>query len=276
MTCKTILVALDTGPRCVARVAVAARLAVVHRSRLVGVAPTGLPDVIVTMNRMVPDAVECGSLSASFLRERADALARAFEQQAGDAGVPCIEARVVEDEPLNAVVRAGRCCDLVVVGQTDPSTPVDGIAFDFPQQVVLHTGAPVLVVPFAGGFGAPGARVLGAWKDTREAARALRDALPTLRGAEQVMLVEIGDDGIAPDTLTDAQRRLADQGIAATARSVPGLANAGDALLALAAELSCDPVVMGAYGHSRLRERVLVGVTRHILDAMTVPTLMSH
>ena len=276
MTCKTILVALDAGPRCAARVGVAARLAVAHRSRLVGVAPTGLPDVIVTMNSRVPDAVECVGLSVSFLRERADAVARAFEQQARDADVASFEARVVDDEPLDAVVRAGLCCDLVVVGQTDPSTPVDGIAFDFPQQVVLHTGAPVLVVPFAGDFGVPGARVLVAWKDTREAARALRDALPMLSGAGQVMLVEIGEGGGGPDTLPDAQRWLADHGIAATARSVPRVADAGDALIGLAAELSCDLVVMGAYGHSRLREWVLGGVTRHVLDAMTVPTLMSH
>jgi nucleotide-binding universal stress UspA family protein len=185
MSNKIVLVALDAGPRCAARVALAARLAARHGSHLIGLAPTGLPDVIVSMNSAVPDAVACIQLSASFLRGPAGTVARAFEQQAAAAGVASFEARVVEDEPLDAVVRVGRCCDLVVVGQTDPRTNVEGVARDFPQQVVLHTGTPVPIVPFAGSFAAPGQRVAIAWKGTREAARALHDALPLLRSAAQ-------------------------------------------------------------------------------------------
>lgn len=280
MSYKTVLVPLDGSLRCAARVALAARFASAQGRHLVGLAPTGLPDVIVTMNSAVPDAVECIQLSATYLRERAETVARAFERQAVAAGVVSYEARVVEDEPLDAVVRLGRCCDLVVIGQTDPQTSVEGVARDFPQQVVLHTGSPVLVVPYVGAFDAPGKSVLVAWKDTREAARALRDALPVLHGAAQVVLVEIGEDGASEEAGAEARRDaeswLARHGIVAEARFEPRSMGVGDALLSLASDLSCDLIVMGAYGHSRLSEWVLGGATRHLLDHMTVPTLMSH
>ncbi|MEO8524841.1 MAG: universal stress protein [Caldimonas sp.] len=280
MSYKTILVALDAGPRCAVRVALAAGLAARHDSHLIGLAPTGLPDVIVSMNSLVPDAVECIQLSASFLRERAGNVARMFEEQAAAAGVRSFEARVAEDEPLDAVVRVGRCCDLVVVGQTDPRPSVEGVAGDFPQQVVLHTGTPVLIVPFAGSYAAPGQRVAIAWKGTREAARALHDALPLLRSAARVVLLEIGENGAeAPpgdDAMRDARSWLGRHGIAAEARFEPRSIDVGDAVLSLVSELSSDLVVMGGYGHSRLREWVLGGATRQLLAQMTVPVLMSH
>jgi nucleotide-binding universal stress UspA family protein len=280
MNYKTVLVALDGGPRCADRVALGARLAAASGGHLVGLAATGLPDVIVSMNSAVPDAVECIQLSAGFLRERADQVARDFERQAAAAGAPSFEARVVEAEPLDAVVALGRCADLVVVGQTDAKTAVDGVALDFPQQVVLHTGTPVLVVPFAGRFETIGRRVLIAWKDTREAARAMHDALPFLRSAAHATLLAIGEAGAdaAPDddTLRDALAWLVAHGVAAEARAVTRSGEVGDALLSMASDLSCDLVVMGAYGHSRLHEWVLGGATRQMLAQMTVPVLMSH
>ncbi|MGZ5154929.1 MAG: universal stress protein [Caldimonas sp.] len=280
MNYKTVLVPLDAGPRCVARVAFAAQLASLHDSHLIGLAPTGLPDVIVTMNSAVPDSVEYIQLSAKFLRERAEVAARTFEQAVRAAGVASSESRVVEAEPIDAVVRLGRCCDLIVVGQTDRQTNVDGVARDFPQEVVLHTGTPVLMVPYVGEFGAAAGCVLVAWKETREAARALRDALPMLRRARQVVLVEIVEEGDeaagAESSLEDARAWLSRHGIAAEARRQTRAIGAGDALLSYAADVSADLLVMGAYGHSRLREWVLGGATRHLLDHMTVPTLMSH
>ena len=279
MSYKTIAVHLDAGPRCATRVALAARLAVRHGSRLVGIAATGLPDVIVAMNSAVPDAIECVALSAADLRENAAAAARAFEQECRRASVASFHAEVVVDEAVDAVVRWGRCSDLVVVGQTDTGAPIDGVAFDFPQQVLVHAGPPVLVVPYAGTFASLGERVLIGWKDTREAARAMRDARPLLRDARRVSLVEIGPprtDGSGDGSLAAASAWLDSHSIPFRAHREIELADVGEQLLSRASDLEADLIVCGGYGHSRLREWVLGGVTRHLLAHMTVPTLLSH
>ena len=145
--------------------------------------------------------------------------------------------------------------------------------------MLLHAGPPVLVVPYTGTFASLGERVLVAWKDTREAARALRDALPLLRDALRVSLVEIGEVRSEPardDSLDAASAWLASHAVAFDAHREIELAGVGDQLLSRASDLGVDLIVCGGYGHSRLREWVLGGVTRHLLQHMTVPTLLSH
>ena len=168
----------------------------------------------------------------------------------------------------------------MLVGQDEPDAPVDGTAHDLPEQTMLRSGAPVLVVPYAGDFPTLGTHALIAWKDTREAARALREALPLLRGASRVELLEL-DEGsraaeAAPASLHEARAWLARHGIGAEARLEPAAGDAGETLLSRAADLSADLLVMGAYGHARVREWVLGGATRHLLGHMTLPTLMAH
>jgi nucleotide-binding universal stress UspA family protein len=277
MSYQTIAVHLDAGPRCGARVALAIELARGFEGTLVGVAPTGLPDVTVTMNAAVPDAIECVVLSATALRQNAEAAAAAFERQCSAAGI-AHRSSVVVGAPVAALVRAGRCSDLVVVGQTDPATPIDGVPSDLPQQLLLQAGAPVLVVPYVGAFGAIGAKVLIGWKNTREAARALRDALPLLDGAREVTLVEFGELPAVDDdsTIDMAAAWLRSHGVPVRVRRDPDLRSVGDRLLSLAADLGADLIVAGGYGHSRLREWALGGVTRQLLQEMTLPTLLSH
>jgi nucleotide-binding universal stress UspA family protein len=150
-----------------------------------------------------------------------------------------------------------------------------------PGEVALAAGRPVLLVPYAGDFAALGRQVLVAWNGTREAARALYDAMFLLAGAEAVTVLEIdppGDAAVDPElraaSVAAALRR---RGIAARARSTvsDGMPIA-DLILSTAADLGADLIVMGAWGHSRLREFVLGGASRGILEAMTVPVLMSH
>ena len=191
------------------------------------------------------------------------------------------EARVVVDEVADAMVQHGRYSDLVVVGQSSREVGFEGVAFDLPQQVLLHGGVPVLIVPCHGAFADVGRRVLVAWKDTREAARALRDALPILKRSERVVLLELGEarrKPIAVELANATATWLAGHGVAAERRTETGAIEVGlgDELLSRAADLGADLIVMGGYGHGRAREWALGGVTRHLLDHMTVPTLMSH
>ena len=278
MSFKTITVHLDDGPRCAIRVALAADLAARFDSKLIGIAATGVPDVIVTMNSAVPEAGELIALSAAYLRKRAEATARAFDAQCKSLGIRA-ESRIVVEEALDAMVEHGRCSDLIVVGQADRNLPRDGGALDFPQQVFLNAGPPVLVVPYAGPFASVGRDVLVAWKGTRESANALRNALPLLRSAQRVSLVEVAE---APDlaagdgSLVSAKAWLESHGVKVRAHRELALASVGDQLLSRAADIGADLIVCGGYGHSRLREWMLGGVTRHLLDHMTVPVLFSH
>jgi len=278
MSYKTIVLHLDDSPHCAARIRAAAALAARFRSRLVGIAATGLPDVIVGMNGATLDQVEFIALSATALREKAEALALAFERQCAAAGVASFESRVVVAEAVDAVVRHGRCSDLVIVGQRDRDAPVEGVALDFPQQVLLHAGTPVLVIPHAGSGSWLGQRVVVAWKDTPEAARALRDALPLLHAAERVMLCAVaeGDTHAPPDDGADALVPwLATHGIRVETH-LEASGDVGDRILTRAADCNADLIVSGGYGHSRLREWVLGGATRTLLEHMTVPVLFSH
>jgi len=278
MSLKTITVHLDDGARCATRVALAAALAARFEGRLVGIAPTGVADVVLSLNSAVPDGIELIALSVAHLRQRAEATAQAFDAQCQALKVAA-ESRVVVQEAVDAVVEQGRCSDLIAVGQTDRNHTPDGLAFDFPQQVLLHAGPPILVVPYAGLFATVGRDVLVAWNGTREAAAALRAALPLLRVAERVSLVEVAEARHRPvrdDTLALASGWLASHGIACKAHREIDLAGAGDQLLSRASEIGADLIVSGGYGHSRLREWVLGGVTRHLLEHMTVPVLFSH
>ena len=278
MSFKTITVHVDDGPRCAIRVALAGSLATRFEGKLVGITPTGVPDVILGMNTALPDGLEVIGLSLAHLRQRAEATAQGFDAQCKALGIRA-ESRLVVEEALDAVVEHGRCSDLIVVSQTDRNQAPSGLAFDFPQQVLLHAGPPVLVVPHAGVFGAVGLNVLVAWKGTRESANAVRNALPLLRAAKRVTLVEVGDAperAAGDDSLMSAKAWLESHGIEVHAHRELALASVGAQLLSRGTAIGADLIVCGGYGHSRLREWMLGGVTRHLLEHMTVPVLFSH
>lgn len=180
------------------------------------------------------------------------------------------------------VPNAARLADLVVAGQDDPEDPRAFVAAQFVENLVLSSGRPVLIVPYAGQFQSTGSRVLLAWDGSREATRALHDALPFLQHAKQVTVFTV--DALKSEPSSD---RIPGSDIAAiisryganvTLEKVEGVEDKriGEAILSKAADIGADLLVMGCYGHSRWRELVLGGATRFILKSMTVPVLMSH
>ncbi|MEO7337321.1 MAG: universal stress protein [Caldimonas sp.] len=170
-----------------------------------------------------------------------------------------------------------RAADLILTGVAS------GDAFDSSRSVstgnlVLQVGRPVLIVPLA-------ARemrldhVLVAWKDARESRRAIADSLPLLKQAARVTLGTIAQDGglgLAREGLADVARWLARHGVSAEQVAAPAIGNDADALWALAQDLGADLTVAGAYGHSRLREWVLGGVTKNLLLSKDRYSLVSH
>jgi nucleotide-binding universal stress UspA family protein len=149
---------------------------------------------------------------------------------------------------------------------------------DFVESVILESGKPTLVVPYAGHYPSVGHNVLIAWKPTRECAHAVAAAVPLMERAVRVHVVSWGVDTFLPaETTFGVVRYLRWHGIEATAQRYEDVPDdLGEILLSRAADEAADLLVMGCYGHSRIRELVMGGATRVVLKSMTVPVLMAH
>ncbi|MFM9849733.1 MAG: universal stress protein [Hyphomicrobiaceae bacterium] len=210
------------------------------------------------------------------VREQAEQLATTFARMTSHQPFTA-EWRSVEAPGFDVgavIVDQARCCDLVVAAQASP----DRSWAELPERLAVESGRPVLAVPHTGLFPEFGRNVLIAWKSTREAARAVFDALPLLKAAEKVHIVEVVDAaGPVDKSRPDVVAVLGYHDISATfERIVAADTNAGPELLSQLAQKGADLLVMGAYGHSRTLQFVFGGVTRHVARQMTVPTLWSH
>src|SRR5262245_35604032 len=190
------------------------------------------------------------------------------------------EWRVVDDYPEEALTTAARYADLLVVGQSTPDNDVVTPA-DLPESVALATGRPVLVVPHIGAEKPPGKKVMLCWNASRESARAASDALPFLKAADEVIVLVVDPktsaNGHGAEPGADVATWLARHGVKVTVqRDVATATDVGNVILSRAADHDADLIVMGVYGHSRLRELVLGGASRTVLSSMTVPVLMTH
>jgi nucleotide-binding universal stress UspA family protein len=168
--------------------------------------------------------------------------------------------------------------DLVVAPGKDFHDPL-GQWFDLPERLALEGGRPVLMLPRDRQIDGLGKRILVAWNGSRESARAAFDAMPLLKAAESVSVLAICEspEGRLAASAKDLTAALQRHGVKAELASVAGTKKPdGEELLGHVAERNCDLLVMGFYGHSRLREMVWGGATRHILKAMTVPVFTSH
>ena len=292
MAFRSILVHVDEAPRVAERIRLAVELALQDDGHLLGVAMTGVARALY-QNAIVDEQDPNLALHLNFLRERANRALEQFAPLVQRLGLQSFEQRVVDDDAGAGLSVMARHADLVVIGQADPEHVSTAAGGDFPAQVLTNSGRPVLVVPYAGlprpaSAGGPARRIMLAWNASKEAARAVHEALPLLKRAERVQIAIFDADteralhGDAPGA--ELLRYLARHGVDAevvlrqSART--GLlkrpSGTGEALLSLLAEEHCDLLVLGAYGHSRFRETLLGGVTRTVLESMTVPVLMAH
>lgn len=280
MTYKNLLVHVDNSEACAGRLRAALALAEAQNAHLTGLAlaaEISLPSYVG--GQLPPEIIE--TQHAQALERGKEAVAR-YAKAAESAGRPA-DCRLVEALDIDIarlITLHARHADLVVLGQPDPedSTNVDRQTL---EEVVLSAGRPSLVVPYIGPAKTLGERVVVAWDAGRESARAVNDALPILRRAKQVTILSInprpGIDGHGQQPGADLALHLARHGVKVEAQQSRGEEiGVGDAILSRLADLGADLLVMGAYGHSRLRELVLGGATRRILENMTVPVLMSH
>jgi len=280
MTYRSLLVLIDHTSACAARTQCAMQLAKDLDCHLVGLAPTDLID-LPAAPKAAASLNEYAALVWDALRDQAERAADAFRDACHAAEVKSFEAVIDEASKVESLVRHARCSDLTVLTQADPSAPNFVAAKALVESVILHSARPTLVLPFAGRFESIGSRVLVAWNDSREAARAVSDALPMLLRAKQVEVATWSEGATVDDKTTLAQldalqKWLIWHGVSARTQVEPVGAGIADAMLSHAADTNADLIVMGAYGHSRWAERVLGGATRGLLASMTVPVLMSH
>jgi nucleotide-binding universal stress UspA family protein len=279
MAYKTILVHLDDGDRSKAQLDVAIRLARDHEAYLVGAYLASTPEISPSIAALLPlEVAELRVREAGAAQHRAE---ERFRAATAAAGLAAIEWRAPAGDPLVAAVSNGRCADLIVVGQRDQRDPGSAFAQELATITLLASGRPILVVPYIGVQATPGERVLVAYDGGREATRAIADAMPILRRAKQVNVVTVNPDSALHAGSTRPGSHLAlwlqRQGVnASIAPSDTTQIGIGEWFLSRASDLGTDLIVMGGYGHTRLRELVLGGVTRTMLETMTVPVLMSH
>ena len=250
MPYKTVLVHVDQSSHAAQRIRIAAHIAYTEDAHLIGMA-------------------------ASDSKDSAQALAR-FDALAIDAGVTRYEKRFADALPGVALSQMAPYSDLVVVSQVDP---VNLSANDLAEFVMINCARPVLIIPYAGTFTRIWQQVLVAWDGSMEATRALAGALPLLRRADRVTVAlfnpaPTGVRSVAAGA--DIALYLARHGVNVELREQKVHYDVGNALLTLAAEIDADLLVMGGYGHSRLRETLFGGVTSTVLGTMTIPVLMAH
>lgn len=279
MSYKDVLVVLEPSARSQGRIEIAAAFAERFGAHLIGLCP--LPAVEpgakgFSLNSSLFSPVYREIREAA--RQQAGALQQAFDEAARRRGISAEWRGVNEGIDANPAVHA-RYCDLAILGQLDVERPEIGQSR--PEDVAIASGRPILVLPYVGQYETIGRQVLVGWNTSREATRAVADAMPLLEAAETVTVLSIDPregpaaHGEVPGA--DISLHLARHGVnAVVERTVSADVPAGQVLLSRAADLGADLLVMGAYGHSRARELLVGGATRSILESMTLPVLMAH
>lgn len=290
MSLRDILVVLDDGPASDQRLRLAARIAREQGACLSAVfLETDRPVRSRPTQQGMQNAFTLGSSSILV-----DAPSSA-ESDACETGVEFFERRfrdclrstddqgewhcIRRSDPATLLTLA-KGADLVVIGQVNPHAGANPSWYR-PEEIVVKCGRPVLMVPYIGTFDEAGRRVLIAWDGSREAVRAVNDALPILHPAKKVTLVTVRAQ--KRDFQTDRipvqnmVRHLARHGIVAQAdQTLRGDNTVYDVLLSRTVDIAADMMVAGAYHRSPLREALIGGVSRGLLQHMTVPVLMSH
>jgi nucleotide-binding universal stress UspA family protein len=276
MTYKTILVHIDDHPYAATRMTAAATMAKSFGAHLSGLASTGVDrylDISAMQDPASPAIVSC----VDTLRQRAKNALADFSSATHEAGVLDVEIRQTDADATDALAGAAAYADLCVVGHCGKQARPDGQRREMVADLTTASGCPVLAIPGGVSAAFPFQRILVAWNGSREAWRAVHSAMPFLQRGYDVEVAVMGDALEARHELLPAVevgKLLARHGVASKVLQRPNTSDVGHALLELAGDHAVDLIVMGCYGHSRMREMLLGGATRSVLLASTIPVFM--
>ena len=280
MSIKTILVSLNDSRRTDELLKIAGNLATRHNAHLSGLYVRPSMQLYPSIGMQVsPEMYEAHN---KYFQDRSDDVEKQFDEICQRLGVSSEWRSVDSNNAVIAdkVIEHSFQADLVIIGQFDENN-TGGIEMDFAERVVMEAGRPILVVPLAGSFDKVGENIVVGWNATREAARAAFDALPFIQTAQSTRVVWINPqkdrDHAGDFPGAELATVLARHGANVTADATPaGKIAVDDVLLNIVSDEGADLLVMGAYGHNRLREYVFGGTTHNVFRHMTVPVLLSH
>jgi len=276
MSCKTIIAYLSRRDGVTEVMNVALPLARKHSAHLIGLhVYSGVPIVGTIGAQIPPEIIE---QYAQTMREDADAIGAVFKSLIKGSEVQaewcCHERKEIGTDLLSAISQRVRCADLVVMGQAESEQRVGELTAD----IILSAGRPAIVVPEKTAETDLTGKIVVAWDGSREASRAAFDALPLLKLAESTVIVTIQKRKTSAVNSggADLALCLARHGVTVEATTLKATGSTHEALAKFASERDSDLIVMGCYGHSRLRERLFGGATQGMLEKLPLPVMMSH
>lgn len=277
MALKDIMLVADSSEETEATFDYAAALADDHGAHLSVFYP--IPLLPPTMVMGIEYSTDWLASVVDNLRQQGESCRQRLEERAARLGIP-MEWRSDEGEPSRMAAEFSRYADITVMTQRGGGHGREDTQ-SLTEFFMLESGRPVIQVPYIGAPAVPPRRIVVGWDGSRTAARALHDAMPLLIAAEHVELLGIHRENHPDDAgeiaVIDISAHLARHGVHVEAKVlVAENIEPAEMLLSHVSDSGAQLVVMGAYGHSRLRELVLGGMTRGMLQSMTVPVLMSH
>lgn len=275
-----IAVHLDAEQSCRRRIDVAIKLAKEHNAEIVGVYPVDTGVQSTYSGTALPSEVT--KMIRERMHEGREETRRLFEEITSSAGIKA-HWRAPRGAVEDVLALHARYSALLVMSKTDdPQSTASPITANLPEAVIMAAGRPVLMVPAVGNMNTIADRVLFCWDKKREAARAFTDAAPLLRTAKELVVLAIDED---TESLREQDVQENDFSDLCTALGYPAPkvllrsskdVGVGNVILNTATDYGSDLIVMGAYGHSRMRQWIMGGASKTLLNSMTVPVLMSH
>lgn len=287
MALKDLLVHVDQSERAVVRLRLAADLATRHSSRLTAIYVRELnPAQLHAQSIAELGLGSADAVAAANLRIRRSILdsaeqVRAVVEEVGREFCIAVEWRCLDGVASTLVPQHARFADLCVLSQDVPIA-ASAAGYTFSEQLLFVTGRPVMFVPARGSFAAVGRHVLVAWNSSRASARAVNDALPIIEGADKVTVVAVNPTEFAQRFGALPPQRMLDHlqhhGVKPDGLWLDNIPTGSIAatVQAKAHEVGADLIVAGAFGHPKLWEKIIGGVTCELLARMTLPILMSY
>lgn len=274
-----IAIHLSDDKACERRIKIGLNLAKSHNAEAIGVYPSPLSANSQTEEHMIPQ--ELRQALRGRQEENRDATRIKFLEMAQELGVKS-QWRAPKGDAEESLAIHARYCDLVVMSKTEHFEGTSAFKLHLPESVVMAAGRPVLMLPNFGDFETIGKRVLYCWDQKRESARALTDAAPFLSSCDTLTVLEIDRDDklsqnrdLSETDITDYCASLGYPKAQHLIRESTGF-GVGNIILNTATDTDADLIVMGAYGHSRMRQWIMGGATSTLLSSMTIPVLLAN